>query len=171
MSTPATPTVPTALPEPTTASKEVKPKRIMTEAQLLSLSAARQKAMEKRTMIKDINDREKSVKQQELQKRIETLANNEKVLTQRKVVKPKKAPVNYSSSESDYSSESSVEEIQSTARGKPVKKTAKKSSPAARVNTTKLTNEVARGELQRRIHEDNYKVAFQSLFPGYHQYS
>lgn len=68
---PTVPTVPTA----------VKPKRVMSEAQLLSLSAARQKAMEKRTMIKDINDREKSVKQQELQKRIETLATNEKGLS------------------------------------------------------------------------------------------
>lgn len=163
MSTPTDLTVPTVPTVPTV----VKPKRVMSEAQLLSLSAARQKAMEKRTMIKDINDREKSVKQQELQKRIETLATNEKGLSVKQTkAKAKKVPVNYSSSESDTSSESFAEEVQP----KQMKKTAKK-APVSRVNTTKLTNEVARGELQRRIHEENYKVAFQSLFPGHKHFA
>ena len=151
----------------------VKTKRQMTQTQLDQLASARQKAAEKKALLKSISDKEKQIKEDILNKRIERIKIAEDEIRQKIVNKPlvkesrhfvckaraepKKSKKPVVISESDESSDEEDPII-----AKPVKQQYQRPLP-----TAALTAQIAREELQKRIQQENYNIAFQSLFPGY----
>jgi len=160
--------------------QQQKPKRkkIMNEKALEQLKLAREKAAEKRRQLGEIKRREKTVKEEMLNKRIKELEVKEKVAK-----KPVIDPPSESESESEAESEESVQEApppkESFARGRDPKRKSKpidiaKSSPMAKkprapkkIETDNLASESARYEMKQRMLQDTYRSAYASLFPNH----
>ena len=158
----------------------VKTKRQMTQTQLDQLASARQKAAEKKALLKSISDKEKQIKEDILNKRIERIKIAEDEIRQKIVNKPlvkesrhfvckaraepKKSKKPVVISESD---ESSDEEPFGRPSGDPIIAKPVKQQYQRPLPTAALTAQIAREELQKRIQQENYNIAFQSLFPGY----
>lgn len=87
-----------------------------------------------------------------------------------KIVKKKKKVVYVSdtdeSEDADEDTESEVE-VEYVKKVKPKPKT-KKNKDYTQVDKNVLTAQIAKEELARRIQQDNYMMAFKSIFPGYH---
>ena len=131
-------------------------KKGMSEERLAQLAEARKKAVEKRRVLGDITRREKELKERELVERLEKVKAAEEQA--RAPVKKKSKKVLRPVVESDDEEEEEEEE-----EVKPQRSTRK-----ARVHTNEeLTAEVARAELQRRLDEQTYKLAYASIFPGH----
>jgi hypothetical protein len=139
-------------PQPQQKVSKLSPER------LEKLAAARAKAMEKKKLLKDLRENEKKQKQDELNMRIKKVEEFEKKQKQELIKKPKKKLPQLLDDPSDESSE---EEEEEEVVIKP-----KSSKPRNITQSThELTGAIAREELLRRVREENYKSAFQSLFP------
>ena len=157
--------------------KPEKTKRVLTEAQLEVLKLARGKAMEKRKQLGDVKRREKELKEEKLNNRIEKIKQIEEAAAsaeserQRKLIKKKKVAASSSSSSAESERErssSSESESESEEEIKPRKVKAIPTTKARvkKVSHEALTNEVVRQELKERIMKQNYINAFASIFPG-----
>ena len=170
--------------------------KVLSPAKLEALAKARIAAAEKKKAVGEITKREKALKEKILEDRIKQLNKLEEAASKKhnypeikwikfdeldnayidncgntyktmkdipkdlrdriKKLKPKKVVESSSdSSESGSESSSSEEEI-------PVRRKYKKHA-----SKSKLSNEVVREKLKQKILNDNYKVAFASLFPGH----
>jgi hypothetical protein len=141
--------------------KPTKAKRVLSEAQLENLKAARVKALLKKKELGEIKKREKSVKEELLNQRIKQIETMESKVSK----KAPKKPIVESESESETESESSEEE-----EIKPTKKQTKKPNATEKVkkmSTTKISTDIAKDELRNRILHDSYKSAFESIFPNH----
>ena len=149
-----------------------KTKRVLTEAQLEVLKLARGKAMEKRKQLGDVKRREKELKEEKLNNRIEKIKQIEEAAAsaeserQRKLIKKKKVAASSSSSSSESSSSESESEEETPRKGKAIPIAAKTRARVKKVSHEALTNEVVRQELKERIMKQNYINAFASIFPG-----
>ena len=151
--------------ENTEKIEKTKEKRVLTEAQLQVLKMAREKAMEKRKMMGDVKRKEKQLKEDKLNNRIEKIKQIEEAAESAKLMKKKrKEKVANSSSSSSSSSSESEEETPRKSKAIPI--AAKTKARVKKVSHEALTNEVVRQELKNRIMKQNYMNAFASIFPG-----
>lgn len=143
--------------------KPIKPKRVMTEAQMEVLKRAREKAREARLRLGDITKREKEAKQKLLDDRIKKIERIEDVVKP-KIPKATKAKVE---SESETETESDSSDDEPTRPPTPIPRRAKPvKANTRRVTDERLTSQIAREELKERILRETYKQAFQSIFPN-----
>ena len=145
--------------------KPEKTKRVLTEAQLEVLKLARGKAMEKRKQLGDVKRREKELKEEKLNNRIEKIKQIEEAAAS-KLKKKKKVAASSSSSSSESSSSESESESEEEIKPRKVKAIPKTKARIKKVSHEALTNEVVRQELKERIMKQNYINAFASIFPG-----
>ena len=143
--------------------KPEKTKRVLTEAQLEVLKLARGKAMEKRKQLGDVKRREKELKEEKLNNRIEKIKQIEEAAASKLIKKKKVAASSSSSSSSSSESESEGEEEIKPRKVKAIPTT---KARVKKVSHEALTNEVVRQELKERIMKQNYMNAFASIFPG-----
>ena len=147
----ADPTESADVPEATSQEEEepvqkpTKPKRRMSDAQLIKLQAARSLALKKKAELKAIADKEKELKALAHQQRLERIKEKEQ-----KLAKPRKKPVTPTDSEESEEEEEIVH-----------RRIKKEKDP-------QLHARIARAELERRIQNENQLTAFYSLFP-YHR--
>jgi hypothetical protein len=148
-----------------------KPKKQLSDSKLAQLASARAKALEKAKLLKDIADKEKQMKNDVLNDRIkkvkayDDLKNkviSKKELKNKKVVE---SDSSYTESESDTSSESE-DERPSTRSKKQVSYFGTKNPKSNHA----LTAEIAKEELKKRIQNENFNIAFQSLFSCHRQF-
>lgn len=151
------------------SEKEVGTKKPISKERLEQLAVARQKALDKKRLLKEISDKEKKMKEDALSQRLakvreyETASKSipeETSYRQKKPVSKKQPIIEESSSEDDVTDSSDEEPVKAPPRDRYVKLTSKK--PVSR-----LTAEIAKDELRRRIEQENMNAAFSSLFPGY----
>ena len=149
--------------ENTEKIEKTKEKRVLTEAQLQVLKMAREKAMEKRKMMGDVKRKEKQLKEDKLNNRIEKIKQIEEAAESAKLMKKKRKEKVANSSSSSSSSES---EEETPRKSKAIPIAAKTKARVKKVSHEALTNEVVRQELKNRIMKQNYMNAFASIFPG-----
>ena len=115
--------------------KPEKTKRVLTEAQLEVLKLARGKAMEKRKQLGDVKRREKELKEEKLNNRIEKIKQIEEAAASKLIKKKKVAASSSSSSSESSSSESESESEEETPRkGKAIPIAAKTKARVKKVS-------------------------------------
>jgi hypothetical protein len=156
----------------------VKPKKVLSEAQLSSLKKARELAAQKRIELGNITKKEKELKNELYNERLKNVKDVEKTVLEKpapppplkaKKKKKKKVVESSSSSDDDSQSENGSESSVSSIEKKPKRKTS--STPAQRVkkmSVNKLASEVTKDELKNRILQSSYREAFSSIFPNHH---
>jgi hypothetical protein len=137
-------------------TSEEKPKSKLSPERLEKLKLAREKALEKKRLLKELTDKEKQIRHNKLQERINTV--NDELTRSTEVIdnhkpKPKKPKPKVLESSSEEESEEEQEMRAPTRKAK------------SKLPTSQLTAMIARDELQRRIMQDNFKQAYNSIFP------
>jgi hypothetical protein len=154
----------------------IQQKKQISDSKLAQLASARAKALEKKKILKDIADKEKQMKNDILNDRINKVKaydelKNKVVSKNKKESKNKKVvEVESDSSYDSYTeSESSSEDEKPPPKNKKQKQVTYFGTKNPKSNHA-LTAEIAKDELKRRIQNENFNIAFQSLFPCHRQF-
>ncbi len=139
-------------------------KKPISEERLKQLAAAREKAMAKKKLLREITEKEKQIKKDKLNQRLAKVKEYESSKQSQQLCEPtKKKPPSETTSDESSDYESSDDEVHVMPPPPPppkLKRVAKKH------NVSQLTAAIAKEELRKKIERENFISAYQSIFPG-----